>query len=156
MPFHTPFQPRNNAREELFPWKNNAPLIALTQQMQDIQQGTTIRYSLNEICPYPFDRRLNMIPFPPNSDVPKFDKYDGKSDPRDHVREFCTISLEFAHDETYLMRLFPRSLGGQTMEWLSKITPPVRSFDELVNKFITQYSYNIQHAITMLDVCNTK
>ncbi|GLJ31915.1 hypothetical protein SUGI_0642360 [Cryptomeria japonica] len=42
------------------------------------------------------------------------------------------------------------------MEWLSKITPPVRSFDELVNKFITQYSYNIQHAITMLDVCNTK
>lgn len=42
------------------------------------------------------------------------------------------------------------------MEWLYKLTPPIRSFDELVNKFITQYSYNIQHAITMLDVCNTK
>lgn len=50
-----------------------------------MQQGTTVRYSINEICPYPFDRSLNMIPFPPNSDIPKFDKYDGKGDPRDHV-----------------------------------------------------------------------
>lgn len=80
---------------------------------------------------------LNMIPFPPNLDIPKYDKYDGKCDPHDHVQEFCTISLEFSHDDTYLVRLFPISLGGKTIEWLSKLTPPIISFDELVNKFIT-------------------
>lgn len=39
------------------------------------------------------------------------------------------------------------------MEWLSKITPPVQSFEELINLFITQYAYNIQHQITMIDLC---
>lgn len=55
-----------------------------------------------------------------------------------------------------MMRLFPKRLGGQTMEWISKLTPPIKSFDELVNKLISQYSYNIQHDFTMLNICNTK
>lgn len=112
-------------------------LQALQQQMEDMQQGTTTRYSLEDICPYPFDRSLNMAPFPPNSEIPKYDKYNGKSDPRDHIREFCTMSLDFAHNDTYMMRLFPRSLGGQTMEWLSKLTPHIKSFEELVNKIVS-------------------
>ena len=82
-------------------------MLALQQQIQDIQRGTTKQYSLDEICPYPFDKTLNMIPFPHNYDFPKYDKYNGRSDPIDHVREFCTMSLEFTHNDTYLMRLFP-------------------------------------------------
>lgn len=101
-----------------------------------MQKRSTVRYSLEDICPYPFDRRLNMIPFPPNSNIPKYDKFDGNSDPCDHVREFITMSLEFSYNDTYMMRLFLRSLRGKTMEWLSKITPPIRLFDELVTKFI--------------------
>lgn len=124
--------------------------------MQEMQQGTTTRYSLDDICPYPFDQSLNMVAIPLNFEIPKYDKYNGKSDPRDHIREFCTMSLEFSHDDTYMMRLFLWSLGGQMMEWLSKIMPPIRSFEELVNKFVSQYSYNIQHEVTMLDLCNTK
>ena len=63
------------------------------------------------------------------------------------------MTLEFAHEDTYLMHLFPRSLGAHSMEWLSKITPPVKTFEELINLFILQYSYNIQHQITMIDLC---
>lgn len=85
------------------------PLLTLTQQMQnmqqqiqDIQNGTSSkRYSLEDICPYPFDKILNMIPFPQNCEIPKYDKYDGKTDPQDHTRELCTMSMEFAHNETY-------------------------------------------------------
>lgn len=64
--------------------------------------------------------------------------------------------LEFTHNDTYLMRLFPRSLGGHCMDWFSKLPLGIRSFEELVNKFINQYSCNIQHEITMKDICNTK
>lgn len=59
----------------------NNPLNALTQQiqnlqqqMQDIQRGTTRRYNVEDICPYPFDRSIIMPCFPPNSDIPKYDK----------------------------------------------------------------------------------
>lgn len=81
-----------------------------------MQRGITKRYFLQDIFPYPFDINMNMIPFPANCELPKYDKYNGKIDPQDHVREFCTMSLEFVHEETYLMRLFPRRLGGQCME----------------------------------------
>ena len=97
-----------------------------------------------------------MVPFLPHFEVPKFDKYKGNTDPQDHVREFCAACIEVAHNETYLMRLFPRSLGGQTMEWIFKLPPGIKYFNELVDMFVTHYSYNIRHEIIMLDLCNTK
>jgi hypothetical protein len=104
-----------------------------------MQGGTTTRkYALEDIWPYPFNRQLTMIPFPKHCEIPKFDRYNEKTDPIDHVREFRNMSLEFAHEDTYLMRLFPPSLGGQSMEWLSKITPPINTFEELINKFISK------------------
>lgn len=81
-----------------------------------MQGGNTRRYSLQEICPYPFDISLNMIPFPPNCEIPKYEKYNGKTDPQDHIREFGTMIMEFTHEEKYLMRLFPKILSGQAME----------------------------------------
>lgn len=129
----------------------------LQQQIQDMQNGTSSKkYSLEDICTYPFDKNLNILPFPQHCEIPKYDKYNGKFDPQDHIREFCTMSMEFAHDKTYLMRLFPRSLNGQSMEWFSRLPSGIKSFEELVNRFISQYSYNIRNEITMLDLCNVK
>jgi hypothetical protein len=119
-----------------------------------MQGGTTTKkYALEDMCPCPFNQQLTMIPFPKHCEIPKFDRYNGKMDPIDHVREFRDMSFEFAHEDTYLMRFFPCRLGGQSMEWLSKITPPINTFEELIKKFISQYSYNIQHQIMMLDLC---
>lgn len=52
--------------------------------------------------------------------------------------------MEFVHDTTYLKHLFPRSLGGQAMEWFSKLPFTIKTFDQLASIFITQYSYNIE------------
>lgn len=97
-----------------------------------------------------------MPPFPSRVKIPKFDKYDGISDPQDHVREFSASCMEFMHDQTYLMRLFPRSLGGQAMEWLSSLPKGIKTFEELIQLFLQQYSYNIRHLVTMIDLCNTQ
>jgi len=129
----------------------------LTQQISDLKTGTNAKnYYLEDIAPYSFAKSLIMKPFPYRFEVPKFDKYKGKGDPRYHIREFNATCLEVAHDETYLMRLFPRSLGSQAMEWFSRLPLGIKTFDELVNKFITHFSYNIEHEVSMLDLCNTK
>lgn len=80
------------------------PITTLTQQLQtlqtqiqDMQRGNVRRYSLQEICPYQFDINLNMIPFPIGCETPRYKKYDGRTDPQDHIREFCIVSMEFAH-----------------------------------------------------------
>lgn len=80
----------------------------------------------------------------------------GKSNPQDHLREFCVMSIEFMHNTTYLMRLFPRSLGGKAMDWFSKLPPGIKMFQDLASNFVTHYSYNIEHKVTMLNLYNTK
>ncbi|GLJ30962.1 hypothetical protein SUGI_0617990 [Cryptomeria japonica] len=137
------------------------PITTLTQQLQamqtqiqDMQRGNVRRYSLQEIYPYPFDRNLNMIPFPIGFETPRYEKYDRSTDPQDRIREFCIMSMEFSHEDTYLMRLFLKSLTRLAM--LSKLPSGIKSFSDLVDKFVSQYSYNIQHEVTMLDLCNAK
>lgn len=68
----------------------------LQQQILDMQRGTSKRYLIQEICPYPFDQDIHIIPFPKHCEFPKYEKYNRKTDPIDHAREFRTMSLEFA------------------------------------------------------------
>ena len=97
-----------------------------------------------------------MPPFPKGVELPKYDKYLGTSDPQDHLWEFGALSMEFIHDQTYLMRLFPRSLGGPAMEWFSRLPSGIKSFDEIATLFLQHYSHNIQHLVTIRDLCNLK
>ena len=94
-----------------------------------------------------------MPPFPKDIEVPKYEIYDGNGDPHDHVRYFYAISMDFMHEDSYFMRLFPRSLRGKAMKWFTKLTPPPKTFDELAQCLIQKYSYNIQYHVTMLELC---
>ena len=76
-----------------------------------------------------------MKEFPMKIEIPQYDKYDGNGDPNDHVRQFYTMSFEFHHEDSYLMRLVPRSLKGQAMEWFTNITPLVKMFPKLIQRF---------------------
>jgi len=97
-----------------------------------------------------------MPPFPKNFETPKFNKYKGKGDPRDHLREFYIACLEVSNNYTYLMRLFPRSLDGQAAEWFVHLPPGIRTFPKLAEKFVNHFSYNFKHEMSMTDLCNTK
>lgn len=113
-------------------------------------------YTMEALFPYSFDRTLYTPPFPPHFKTPKFDNYRGKGNTRDHVREFFTACIEVAHEDTYLMRLFPKSLGGMTLEWFSHLPPKIASWGELVEQFITNFSHNIDNPVTLKDLCATK
>lgn len=54
------------------------------------------------------------------------------------------------------MHLFPQSLGGTTTQWFSRLPGGIRTFEELVQKFITHYAHNIERDVTMANLCNTK
>jgi len=125
--------------------------------VDDLQTGGKHKYySFEDICPNPFDRTLYKPPFPKNFETPKFDKYKGKGDPRDHLREFYIACLEVSNNDTYLMRLFPRSLSGQAAKWFAHLPPGIRTFPKLAEKFVNHFSYNFEHEVSMTNLCNTK
>jgi len=72
--------------------------------MLNIQnQGKMNSYTLEDLYPYPFDQLIVMLQFLPHFVVPKFDKYRGKTDPIEHIREFFTSFINVANDELYFM-----------------------------------------------------
>lgn len=76
---------------------------------------------MEDILWYPFDQTLYMPPLPPHFEIPKFKKYRGKGDLKDHIKEFFIVWIEVPNKETYLMFLFPKILGGQALEWFSHL-----------------------------------
>ena len=90
---------------------------------------------VESICALHFDRSLYMVPFPQDIEVPKYYKYDGNSDPHDHVQHFYALSMDFIHEDTYLLQLFPRSLREQSLEWFTNLSPPLKTFNDLVRRF---------------------
>ena len=104
----------------------------------------------------PFDKSLYMPPFPRHYEAPRFEKYRGKCNPLDHIWEFYASCTELSDEPTYLMRLFPHSLGGPALEWYSKLPRIIKSWKELVEKFISHFSFNITNEVTLSDLCTTK
>ena len=116
----------------------------------------TKTYTLDTLYPFPFDKSIDMPPFPIKVELPKYDKYFGTTNPQDHLWEFSALSMEFMDNKTYLMCLFPRSLGGKAMKWFSHFPTSIKMFDEISNLFFQQYSHNIQHLVNIWDLCNLK
>lgn len=119
-------------------YRVNAPLTQtkiLAHQVENLQKQMTNMqtvndkksYTMEDLHPYPFDRTLYMPPFPPHFETPRFDKYRGKGDVRDYVQELFTTCIEVVHEDTYLMHLFPKSLGGTALKWFSHRPPKISS-----------------------------
>lgn len=53
--------------------------------------------------PFPFDKSVDIPPFLRGGELPKYDKYFGTTNPQDHVLEFGALSMEFMHNQTYLI-----------------------------------------------------
>ena len=50
-------------------------------------------YTLDTLCPFPFDKSIDMPPFPRGVELPKYDKYFGTTNPQDHLQEFGSLSI---------------------------------------------------------------
>ena len=55
-------------------------------------------YTLDALCPFPFDKNLDMHPFLRGVELPKYDKYFGTTDPQYHLWEFSALSMDFMHN----------------------------------------------------------
>lgn len=96
---------------------------------------------------------LHMPNFPPRYVVPNFIKYKGKTNPLEHIWEFTTNCMDISYEHTYLMRLFPRSLASPTLEWFSTFPKGIKSLDALADKFVWNYTYNIDTNVSITNLC---
>ena len=56
----------------------------LVQMMRDKDKPTKT-YMLDAICPFPFDKNIDIPAFPKEFELPMYDKYFGTANPQDHL-----------------------------------------------------------------------
>ncbi|XP_020210703.1 uncharacterized protein LOC109795571 [Cajanus cajan] len=95
------------------------------------------------------------VPLPPTWKPLNIDRYDGTTDPNEHINAYVTQINLYTNDDTIMCRVFPTSLKGATLSWYTQLPPrSVDSFNTLVHFFSDQYATSRPHHITSTALSN--
>ena len=77
--------------------------------------------------------------------IPSFSRYDGSSDPYDHMLHFNEVMILNAGDDHLLCKVFPANLKGPALAWFHKLPQrSINTFSELWVAFISQYLCSVR------------
>ncbi|KAL2455365.1 Retrotrans gag domain-containing protein [Abeliophyllum distichum] len=86
----------------------------------------------------PFSVEITAVPLPRDFKQPKMEKYDGSSDPIDHLRSFVDLMRLQATPDAIMCRAFPPTLRREARDWVATLPPKsIRTFDEFSKNFTT-------------------
>ena len=76
--------------------------------------------------------------------MPDIERYTRIRCPRIHLQLYSTVMRRHRLDEAQMIMLFPLSLSGAAQRWFASLDPSRRrTWDDLGQEFIRQYSFNI-------------
>lgn len=117
--------------------------------LKDNSESKTFKFEI--FFSYPFDKAIIMTPFPMHFEIPKFDKYKGWGDPVTHIKVFYMYFQEVAYSVIFLMHLFPKILGGPSLEWFYQISyDMIQIFSNLSKAFVVQYAHLLKTKLIVL------
>ncbi|XP_050916175.1 uncharacterized protein LOC127131290 [Lathyrus oleraceus] len=83
------------------------------------------------------------VKIPAKFKVPTFEKYQGTTCPKTHIRSYRRKMAAYSGDEKLLIHFFQDSLNGASLEWYMQLEcSHARSWRELDEAFLKHYYYN--------------
>jgi len=109
----------------------------MKREMKALRGKDAFGQNVQELCLVP-----NVVVLP-KFKVPDFDKYKGNTYPRVHLTVYVRKMSTQAYNDKILVHFFEDSLTGAAQKWyMSLDSARIRTFNDLANAFIHQYSYN--------------
>ncbi|XP_020240629.1 uncharacterized protein LOC109819334 [Cajanus cajan] len=100
---------------------------------------------------HPFSRRIMETTLMDHWKNLPIEKYDGTSDPDEHLNVFLTQATLSTQDDSALCRIFPTSLKGRALNWFTKLpNASIDSFGELSSQFTLQFATSKPYRTTSL------
>ncbi|KAH0738141.1 hypothetical protein KY290_036846 [Solanum tuberosum] len=85
------------------------------------------------------------VELPVGYKVPKFDVFDGKGNPRAHLRSYCDKLVGVGKDEAIRMKLFIRSLTGEALDWYTSRDPQKwNNWGAMAQEFMDRFKFNTE------------
>ena len=99
---------------------------------------------------------LPQVHLPPTFQIPKFDKFKGCSDPKQHLRRCLNLAKMEGLTEAQVLYAFPLSLSGHAAKWYYSLdVAKAKMWGVLTEEFIKQFSYNSMAYVTLTDLETT-
>ncbi|XP_070004483.1 uncharacterized protein [Nicotiana sylvestris] len=127
-------------------------LKKLTSRVQGVEGGKGIEgLNYDDLCIQP------DVELPEGYIPPKFEMFDGTSDPRVHLRIYCNKFVGVGKDEKILMKLFMRSLTGDALSWYISQDPKKWSnWLSMASDFMDRFKFNTKNALDVFYIRNLK
>ncbi|KAJ9170390.1 hypothetical protein P3X46_018502 [Hevea brasiliensis] len=89
--------------------------------------------------------------------MPDLAKFDGTGDPKTHLRSYLIVMKTTVLTKNQVTQFFSMSLEGVASSWYHGLEATVRKdWEELVRRFVQQYSYNTALDVTLRDLETTR
>ncbi|TYK22023.1 retrotransposon gag protein [Cucumis melo var. makuwa] len=103
-----------------------------------------------------YTKRIDNLIIPFGYQPPKFQQFDGKGNPKQHIAHFVETCKNAGSRGDQLVRKFVRSLKGNAFEWYTDLEPEViDSWEQLEIEFLNCF-YSTRRVVSMMELTNTK
>ncbi|XP_020230719.1 uncharacterized protein LOC109811380 [Cajanus cajan] len=106
---------------------------------------------------HPFTPSIMQLPLMDNWKSLPIDKYDGTTDPDEHLDVFLTQVTLSTKDDAALCWIFPTSLKGRALSWFTRFpSNSIDSFNTLSSQFTIQFATSRPHNLTSLSLISLR
>lgn len=106
---------------------------------------------------HPFTVAVIGEPIPENKMLHAIEKYDGSTDPDEHLQSFVDTMVLYSLNGLVWCKVFSLSLKGEALGWFHSLTPGIiDGFGTLRNLFNQQYASSRVQSLTYLGLVNIR
>ncbi|KAK2980373.1 hypothetical protein RJ640_014546 [Escallonia rubra] len=104
----------------------------------------------------PYTKSIDNMRMPAGYQPPKFQQFDGKGNPRQHVAHFIETCNDAGTEGDFLVKQFVRSLKGNAFDWYTDLEPEsIDCWEEMEREFHNRF-YSTRRSVIMMELTNTK
>ncbi|XP_050248637.1 uncharacterized protein LOC126695881 [Quercus robur] len=97
-------------------------------------------HALRKVAQSLFSNEIERAEMPDKFARLSFNCYDGKTDPVEHVSHYIQIMSLHTHNDAFMCKVFPSSLGPTTLRWFNGLRKgSIRNFSELIQEFEVRF-----------------
>ncbi|KAH0773265.1 hypothetical protein KY290_010402 [Solanum tuberosum] len=104
----------------------------------------------------PYTARIDNLKMPAGYQPPKFQQFEGRGNPKQHVAHFVETCNNAGTYGDYLVKQFVRSLKGNAFDWYTDLEPnSIDSWEQLEHEFLNRF-YSTRRTVSMVELTNTR
>ncbi|KAL0292820.1 UNVERIFIED_CONTAM: hypothetical protein Sradi_6971000, partial [Sesamum radiatum] len=104
----------------------------------------------------PYTPRIDSLKMPMGYQPPKFQQFDGKGNPKQHVAHFVETCNNAGTYGDHLVKQFVRSLKGNAFDWYTDLEAgSIDGWEQLEQEFLNRF-YSTRRTVSMVELTNSR